>query len=110
MVLHVLLAIFVFASINAWRVLLVDAACRLLWRELFAGQFEFLANCDDDGKPNVGRPQILQALREAIKEQTRTGWLLMLGAFAVNVPWVLSLQYVGEHLDVGHSAAPGSLA
>ena len=109
MVLHVLLAIFVFASINAWRVLLVDAACRLLWRELFAGQFEFLANCDDDGKPNVGRPQILQALREAIKEQTRTGWLLMLGAFAVNVPWVLSLQYVGEHLDVGHSAAPGSL-
>ena len=110
LVLHVLLALLVFASINAWRELLVDGLCRLLWRELFAGQFEFLANCAVDGTPNVARPAILEALRAAVRHHARTGWLLLLAAFAVNVPWVLVLRYVGEHLDAGHSVAPGALS
>ena len=89
--------------------LLVDGACRLLWRELFAGQFEFLANCDEDGKPSVGRKEIVEALREAVSAHRRSGALLLLAAFAVNVPWIGVLRYVGGHLDVGHSMPPGYL-
>ena len=110
MVLHLLLALLVFASINACRVLLVDGACRLLWRQLFAGQFDFLANCDDCGVPNVGRPQILEALRAAVRDHFQSGWLMVAGAVALNLPWVVALNYVGEHLAVGHSVEPGDLS
>ena len=55
LVLHVLMALFVFASLNACRILLVDALCRVLWRELFTGHFEFMANCDDCGVHSVTR-------------------------------------------------------
>ena len=110
-ILHVLLALLVYALINASRLLTVDASCRLLWRELFAGQFEFLANCDDGGNASVGRAQILGALREAVGAHARSGWLLLIAAGAINVPWVVVLHYVGDHLDVGHSAAaPGALS
>ena len=63
MVLQILLAIFVFMCINIWRVCLVDALCRLLWRELVAGEFEFVATCDQRGVANVGRAELRDALR-----------------------------------------------
>jgi len=63
MVLQLLLAIFVFLCINTWRVCLVDALCRLLWRELVAGEFEFVATCDERGVANVGRAELRDALR-----------------------------------------------
>ena len=66
MVLQLLLAIFVFLCINTWRVCLVDALCRLLWRELVAGEFEFVATCDERGVANVGRVDLRDALRLGI--------------------------------------------
>ena len=110
MVLHVLLALLVFACINACRVLLIDGACRVLWKQLFAGQFEFIANCDDYGMASAGRTQILDALRTAVRGHAQTGWLMLLGALALNVPWMVALDFVGHHLDVGHSTAPGLLS
>ena len=50
----VLLALLVFAGLNASRALLVDATCRVLWKRLFAGHFEFLANCDHGGTATAG--------------------------------------------------------
>ena len=79
--------------------LLVDGLCRLLWRPLLAGQFEYLANCDERGVSTTGRAQLLAALQDAVRSQVRTGWLLLALAMAVNVPWVLAAQYVGDHLS-----------
>ena len=99
--LHVLLALFVFAGLNAGRVVFVDAVCRLLWRELFAGQFEFVANCDDVGNTAITRKQLVEALRVAVRAHRRSGWLMLLGAGALNLPWLLALRYVGSHLEIG---------
>ena len=110
MILHVFLALFVFASLNASRWLLVDGACRMFWKQLFAGEFEFMANCDDRGVARVGREQILSALRLAVRGYVQTGWLMLLSAFVLNIPWILALDYVGHHLDAGHAVAPGSLS
>ena len=150
MVLHVLLAVIVYASLNAWREIFVDALCRVLWRQLYAGQvcthmptcrflsggtgvrawmcvdalhahdslarlvkhvipqFDFLANCDDCGVASVGRAEILPALRGAIKQHARAGWLLLTASCLLNVPWIVALQYVGGHLHVGLRVEPGS--
>jgi hypothetical protein len=109
-ILHALLAFFVFASINAWRYLVVDAVCRILWRSIFAGHFEYLANCDDCGNTKVGRQELLEALRDAVRGHVRSGWMMLVGACALNVPWILALTYVGNHLDVGYAVSPGSLS
>ena len=95
------MALLVFGCLNAWRLLMVDALCRLLWRQLFAGHFEFIANCDDSGAMTVTRKQLLMALRAAVHQHARSGWILLGAACAVNVPWMLALRYVGDHLAVG---------
>ena len=109
-VLHTLLALLVFASLNAFRMVLVDAVCRIFWKQLFAGSFEFIANCDDYGMTNVSRSRLLEALRAAVRGHVATGWLLLGAAFALNVPWFVVLTYVSSHLDVGHAVEPGALS
>jgi len=105
MVLQILLALFVFACINVWRVCLVDALCRLLWRELVAGEFEFVATCDRHGVANVGRVELRAALRAAVRWTVTVGWAMLALSFAINVPWMLVLRYVGAHLDVAGLAS-----
>ena len=98
--LQILLAIFVFLCINIWRVCLVDALCRLLWRELVAGEFEFVATCDQRGVANVGLTELRDALRAALSWTVTVGWGMLVLSCAINVPWVLVLHYVGAHLNV----------
>jgi len=114
MLLQVLLALLVFSALNASRSVLVEAACRLLWKQLFAGVHEYAANCDPqghtvlrdpkaDGGGRVGTitPELLRAeIKRAVVAHTRQGWLYLLLALGINAPWLLALQYVGHHLNL----------
>lgn len=100
MVLQILLAIFVFVCINLWRVFLMEALCKLMWRSLLAGEFEFTATCDEWGVPAVGKKEILKALKEALRWTVTMGWIMLALSMLINVPWIVVLNYVGGHLDV----------
>ena len=100
MVLQILLALFVFICINLWRVFLVEALCKLMWRSLLAGEFEFTATCDEWGRPTVGHKEILKALKEALQWTVTMGWVMLALSMLINVPWIVVLNYVGGHLNV----------
>ena len=73
---------------------------RLSRRELVAGEFEFTATCNERGVANVGRRELRAALRAALRWTVTMGWLMLALSVAINVPWVLVLRYVGDHLSV----------
>ena len=97
---QVLLALLVFSCLNVSRVVFVEATCRLLWRQLFTGQFEYAANCDEWGNTKVTALELYPAIQRAVRSHVAMGWAYIALAFALNVPWLLALSYVGEHLDL----------
>ena len=79
-----LLALLVFASLNTSRAVVVDAV-PYLWKQLFAGSFEFIANCDDcSAERGRGR-----AARSAARQCATTSPLVGCSAPpALHVPWL----------------------
>jgi len=101
LLLHTLLAIFVFLCINGARFCAVEAIRRLLWRSLLAGSLlEFTANCDEDGRYSVPRPRLRTAIKEAVTAYQRFGWAYLAFALALQQPWIAALWYVHAHGDL----------
>ncbi|KAJ1625776.1 hypothetical protein T492DRAFT_1122751 [Pavlovales sp. CCMP2436] len=96
-----LLALATYAALNASRLLLVGGLGRFCWRELFAGEFEFLATCDAAGQPADGTVAALRAEAERAGGALRAGGRMRCAAAGgLLLPWLLLVVRAARHVSV----------
>eukprot|EP00735_Rhodelphis_limneticus_P003251 TRINITY_DN14706_c0_g1::TRINITY_DN14706_c0_g1_i1::g.21551::m.21551 TRINITY_DN14706_c0_g1::TRINITY_DN14706_c0_g1_i1::g.21551 ORF type:complete len:923 (+),score=242.06,YfhO/PF09586.5/0.00013,rve_3/PF13683.1/0.012 TRINITY_DN14706_c0_g1_i1:56-2770(+) len=87
------LSIFIYASLNLSRVLLISGICRRNWRNLSMGYFSYVGTCT-----RLGNTESLKGLEEklelALHEYERQGNFLLLASALIHVPWIVVLSLV----------------
>uniref|UniRef100_A0A7S2RH00 Uncharacterized protein n=1 Tax=Rhizochromulina marina TaxID=1034831 RepID=A0A7S2RH00_9STRA len=98
------IALIIYILMNASRVILTRALCKVFWRYLSPGIFTYKATCDNHG--NVLAPRgtekyesftgpngaLKKELDWTLKRYVGLAWVEVLVALALNVPWIVFLQ------------------
>lgn len=105
---QITIAIIVFALLNAARTLFMRGIMILNWKKMTPNLFEYTANCRRNGKfvePTYRQKDVpySQLLREELDRKMKRfelmGYVLLLAAAIINVPWVIFLSLASEDIE-----------